>query len=121
MRVLCRNKRKWDLNGDTDKDDSNDCSKGPNSKKLREALKRAREHALQISSHISKLQQKPQTEDKDVSLQKSMIESDMEIIFKPNLSRDEFSTTIEINDVKNRYLITKGTTQVKIRQETGAE
>lgn len=40
---------------------------------------------------------------------------------KSNFGKEEFSTTIEINDVKNRYFITKGTTQIKIRQETGAE
>ncbi|KAJ3081853.1 hypothetical protein HK102_002095, partial [Quaeritorhiza haematococci] len=35
--------------------------------------------------------------------------------------KEEFFKDIEINDVKNRYLLTKGATQVKIKEDTGAD
>ncbi|KAI8331177.1 hypothetical protein BC941DRAFT_360708 [Chlamydoabsidia padenii] len=37
------------------------------------------------------------------------------------INKTEFSKKIEINDLKNRYLLTRGPTQVEITQETGAE
>ena len=33
----------------------------------------------------------------------------------------EYVKDIEINDLKNRYMLTKGATQQKIKQDTGAE
>lgn len=38
----------------------------------------------------------------------------------PGSNKAEFSKKIEINDLKNRYLLTRGPTQVEIAQETGA-
>ncbi|KAJ3113886.1 hypothetical protein HDU96_002799 [Phlyctochytrium bullatum] len=38
-----------------------------------------------------------------------------------NFFRGELSKDIEINDLKNRYLLTKGATQADIKKETGAD
>ncbi|KAI8076844.1 uncharacterized protein BX664DRAFT_344079 [Halteromyces radiatus] len=39
----------------------------------------------------------------------------------PTTNKEEFSKKIEINDLKNRYMLTRGATQSEIAQETGAE
>ncbi|KAJ3287158.1 hypothetical protein HK104_008730 [Borealophlyctis nickersoniae] len=40
---------------------------------------------------------------------------------RPGGAKEEFVKDIEINDIKNRYILTKGATQLKIKQDTGAE
>lgn len=49
------------------------------------------------------------------------VESVDETRRKVMLGREELSKDVEINDVKNRYIITRGATQIKIKQDTGAE
>lgn len=38
----------------------------------------------------------------------------------PSINKVEFSKKIEINDLKNRYMLTRGPTQAEITEETGA-
>lgn len=134
-----RRKRKWDTI-DERKDDLKSTEGAINdplrnaeekisSKRLSEALKKAREHAAQINLCIPSLQQGSQKHDLDgkgqgsaaAKLSVGLVDGGTPIKRKVTLGREEFFKNIEINDVKNRYIITKGATQIRIKQETGSE
>ncbi|KAI8816541.1 uncharacterized protein EV422DRAFT_545661 [Fimicolochytrium jonesii] len=47
--------------------------------------------------------------------------AEISIGVKPGPVKEEFFEDVPINDIKNRYLLTKGATQTKIKQDTGAD
>ncbi|KAI9234616.1 MAG: hypothetical protein BYD32DRAFT_464241 [Podila humilis] len=122
-----RRKRKWDAQDDDDNStkktifDSSGASTEVESDAIGHAAVAAAIAAAKINARLAAQGAVPTSERTESTTVSTPEEGSSFSIVKESKERDEFVVDIDINDVKHRYVLTKGSVQTQLQRDSGAD
>ncbi|KAG0016186.1 hypothetical protein BGZ81_011358 [Podila clonocystis] len=122
-----RRKRKWDAQGEDDISakktavSGNAASAEVGSDSVGDAAVAAAIAVAKINARLVAQGSVPTPEQAEPTAMSTLEEVSSFSIVKESKERDEFVADIDINDVKHRYILTKGSVQTQLQRDTGAD
>ncbi|KAF9313036.1 hypothetical protein BG003_005675 [Podila horticola] len=122
-----RRKRKWDAQGEDDTSakktaaNSSGASSEVGSDAVGDVAVAAAIAAARINARLAAQGVLPTPEQAESTAASALEEGSSFSIVKESKERDEFVADIDINDVKHRYVLTKGSVQTQLQRDTGAD
>ncbi|KAF9302806.1 hypothetical protein BGZ74_004826 [Mortierella antarctica] len=122
-----RRKRKWDAQGEDDTSakktvvNGSGASAEVGSDAVGDAAVAAAIAAAKINARLAAQGAMPTPEQAESTAVSTLEEGASFSIVKESKERDEFVADIDINDVKHRYVLTKGSVQTQLQRDTGAD
>ncbi|KAG0089707.1 hypothetical protein BGZ93_009719 [Podila epicladia] len=122
-----RRKRKWDAQGEDDTSakktavNGSGASEEVGSDAVGDAAVAAAIAAAKINARLAAQGAMPTVEQAESTAVSTLEGGSCFSIVKESKERDEFVADIDINDVKHRYVLTKGSVQTQLQRDTGAD